>query len=53
MWTEDLSKREDFEEYTRPQVPTIVLPPEPAPKEMVDEVVEEVVQRPVLKKKSK
>lgn len=39
LWTALLAKRDDMEEYVRPMVPTIVLPPEPAPKEMVDEVV--------------
>lgn len=39
LWTALLAKRDDMEEYVRPMVPTIVLPPEPPPKEMVDEVV--------------
>jgi hypothetical protein len=29
VWTETLAQREDMEEFVRPVVPTIVIPPEP------------------------
>lgn len=56
IWTEDLAKRDDMEEFTRAVVPTIVIPPEPAPKqpEEVQDVVKEVAEvKPVAKKKGK
>lgn len=53
VWTEALSKRDDMEPYERVVVPTIVVPPEPVPKEQVDEDIKEVAQAVLVKKTEK
>lgn len=53
VWSEDLAKRDDMEEFVRHVTPTIVVPPEPVQEAKAAEEFVEEVKKPVTKKKVK
>lgn len=53
VWSEDLAKRDDMEEFVRNVTPTIVVPPEPIVEPKAAEEIVEVVKKPGKKSNGK